>query len=154
ELMAPVKERLASQRPPEKPGADPAKARAEDQAFRQQLQRTAIPAGGAAAPAPPGGAPGPGRDFPPGPPPGGTIAGPDAPPPPKRSLLYQAALLGFAEVDFIDKKRGLEYHRAYRLIAAPPGTDPAVAWATATPVPGQIADGPGANAQWAEVPEA
>src|SRR5262249_24191807 len=26
ELMAPVKERLASQRPPEKPGADPAKA--------------------------------------------------------------------------------------------------------------------------------
>jgi glycosyltransferase involved in cell wall biosynthesis len=48
-----------------------------------------------------------------------TIADPNAPPPPKRSLIYRAMLLAFGDVDFFDKKRGLEFHRSYRLIADP-----------------------------------
>ena len=70
-----------------------------------------------------------------------TVAPPDAPPPPKRAIVYQARLLGFAEVDFIDKKRGLEYHRTYRLIADEPAGE-SVNWAAAVKVPGQRADGP------------
>src|SRR5262249_55180053 len=61
-------------------------------------------------------------------------------------------LLGFAEVDFFDKKRGLEYHRTYRLIADEP-TGESVNWAAAVTVPGQLADGPSPNAQWTDVPD-
>jgi DNA helicase HerA-like ATPase len=153
ELMKPMKEKRKPAEPA-KSLTDSARGRAEDRAFREKLARSAAPSNGAAA-----------SNVAPGLPPGiaqyhlavvppvATVAGPDAPPPPKRSLLYRAAALGFAEVDFIDRKRGLELRRTYRLIADP-SPDGSVTWASATPVAEQLAEAPSDNAHWGEVPDA
>jgi hypothetical protein len=149
DLMKPIKERRDSRKQPAT--ADPSAARAEDRAFRQQLQRTGLPSVAAThvAPGLPAGVV---PLYLPVVPPTATIAPSDAPPPPKRALIYQARLLGFAEVDFIDKKRGLEYHRNHRLIADEPQGE-TVNWAAAVKVPGDLADGPSPNAQWGDVPD-
>src|SRR5262249_8404174 len=154
--MKPIKEKRQNQpeaqaRDSQKPSVALRAGREEDQAFRQQLQRTGLPSV-AATHVPPGLPPGVTPLYLPLVPPTATIAPPDAPPPPKRSLLYQARLLGFAEVDFIDKKRGLEYHRTYRLIADEPSGETAN-WSSAVKVPGDLAEGPSPNAQWTDVPD-
>ncbi len=72
----------------------------------------------------------------------------------KRTLVYRAKLLGFAEVLFADKKRNLEIRRKYRLIAeAPPANHP-VSWMHAEPVAEGLTDAPGGEGEWFAVPEA
>jgi hypothetical protein len=154
ELMKPVKEQLASERPAA-PLSDSARGRREDRAYRERLAHSgSVSAMGAATHVPPGLPAGLTPFYLPVVPPVATMADPDAPPPPKRSLIYRAMLLAFGEVEFIDKKRGLEFHRGYRLIAEPPQGDLTIQWSEATPIKGDLADGPKENAQWAEVPEA
>ncbi len=154
ELMKPVKDKLASERPAA-PAADGSRAREEDRAFRAKLAQTgSSPAIGPATHVPPGLPPGLTAFYLPVVPPVATMADPNAPPPPKRSLLYRALLLAFGDVDFIDKKRGLEFHRSYRLIVEAPESDPNVNWSAAMPVAEQLASGPSDNAQWSEAPEA
>jgi hypothetical protein len=67
--------------------------------------------------------------------------------------VYQAGVLGFAEVVFVDKRRGLEYRRPYRLLAKPPAAGQAVAWHAAERVGGALAGAPEANGRWGDVPE-
>jgi hypothetical protein len=71
------------------------------------------------------------------------------PPTTNAPLLYQPRLLAFAEVVFADKRRGLEYRRDYRLLAAPP----APVWAGAESVASDLAAGPQPDATWADVPD-
>ena len=154
ELMKPVKERLASERPAESL-SDSARGRKEDRAFRERLAHSGSPTAiGAATHVPPGLPPGLTPFYLPVVPPVATIADPNAPPPPKRSLIYRAMLLAFGDVDFFDKKRGLEFHRSYRLIAEPPDGEPNINWSAAMPIAEKLADGANDNAQWSEVPEA
>ena len=54
-----------------------------------------------------------------------TVARPAA----ARTLLYQPRLYGGAEVVFLDKKKGKEYRRPYRLLVQP--ANEALRWATA-----------------------
>jgi hypothetical protein len=56
-----------------------------------------------------------------------TIARPAA----ARGLVYQPRLYGVAEVVFVDKKKGKEYRRTYRLLTMPPQDADTVRWATA-----------------------
>jgi hypothetical protein len=103
--------------------------------------------------------------------PEGVAAGPEAPtlpseisqyylpvtverPPVARSLLYQPRLYGGAEVTFVDKKKGKEFNRAYRLLTRPAKEDEAVRWATGERT-GDLPSSGGAEpgAHWAEVPE-
>ena len=87
-----------------------------------------------------------------------TIARPAA----ARGLLYQLRLYGVAEVVFVDKKKGKEYRRTYRLLTLPVRDTETVRWATAEcasdlpPLLGQalktiLQQEP--SAQWADVPE-
>ncbi len=153
EMMKPVKEKLATERPASSL-SDSARARAEDRGFRERLAHSGTASGiGPATHVPPGLPPGLTPFYLPVVPPVATIADPNAAPPPKRSLIYRAMLLAFGDVDFIDKKRGLEFRRGYRLAADPPNGDPNINWSSALTVAGQLADGPNDNAQWSEVPE-
>jgi hypothetical protein len=70
-------------------------------------------------------------------------------PPGSGGLLYQPGLLGCAEVDFLDKRRGLEHHQSYRLLA-----QPSAAWPTAERLAVATATAPAPGAHWATVPEA
>ncbi len=76
-------------------------------------------------------------------------------PAPARGLLAQLRLYGVAEVVFVDKKKGKEYRRTYRLLTTPPRDAETVRWATAEsagdlpPLSANAFEG----AQWAEVPE-
>jgi hypothetical protein len=86
-------------------------------------------------------------------PPIATPARPGDPPPPKRSLEYRAGLAGFANVTFVDKKRGLEFQRTYRRVAEAPTIESPASWSAAIDLPDELADGPETDAQWTEVPE-
>jgi hypothetical protein len=68
--------------------------------------------------------------------------------------VYQAGVLGFAEVAFVDKRRGLEHRRSYRLLAKPPAAGQVVAWHAAERVQDSLTGAPEANARWTEVPGA
>lgn len=137
-------------------GAPGSQSREADRAFKDQLQRSVdLPNVGPATHVPPGLSPGLVPLYLPVQPPPAVLAPPagaQAVQPPKRTLLYQAKLLGFAEVAFLDRKRGLDLKREYRLLADPPA-DQTVSWAGAQPIPIRLADSPAPNAQWAEVPE-
>jgi hypothetical protein len=87
-----------------------------------------------------------------------TIARPAA----ARGLLYQLRLYGVAEVVFVDKKKGKEYRRTYRLLTLPVRDTETVRWATAEcasdlpPLSGQALETilqQEPSAQWADVPE-
>lgn len=67
-------------------------------------------------------------------------------------LVYQPRVLGFADVVFADKRRGLEYRRPYRYLAAPPAAGQPVDW-HAEPFAGSLAESPEAGARWADVPD-
>jgi hypothetical protein len=60
-------------------------------------------------------------------------------------------MLGFADVLFYDKKRGLEITRQYRLIAEPPPPNTAINWATAEVVADTLSDEPEEDAEWTSV---
>ncbi|HEV3260303.1 MAG TPA: hypothetical protein VG013_25840, partial [Gemmataceae bacterium] len=68
-------------------------------------------------------------------------------------LVYQPRLLGFAEVAFADKHKGIEHRRPYRLLAQPPAAGQAVRWDTADAVGEGLAAGPEAEASWLDTPE-
>jgi hypothetical protein len=132
------------------------RARADDQVYKQQLVAAAKP-GTAIAPVatshvPPGLPPGLVPVYVPAKPPVAVAVVPGVLPP-KRSLVYQARLLGVAEVLFADKKRGLEIPKSYRLLAEAPRADGVVNWATAQRLTVDIANDPAPNASWSEVPE-
>jgi len=74
-------------------------------------------------------------------------------PPGAQGLLYQAKLYGAAEVAFVDKKKGKEYRRPYRLLLDPVRDAGALRWAAgerATELPSSGSAEPGAH--WSEVP--
>ena len=150
DLMAPLKEQRAA----EPATVDAAAGRAEDRSFREKLQRTTASMSSSASHVAPGLPSGLVPYYLKATLPVASAVGPDGTLPPKRSLVYRAMLLGLGEVDFFDKKRGLEFRRKYHLLAEAPEGDPNVAWASATAIAGDIADDPAANAKWGEVPEA
>jgi hypothetical protein len=68
--------------------------------------------------------------------------------------LYQARLLGFAEVVFNDRKHKLEYRHSYRLVAPPPDAVHPDPWPAAEEVPELSAAAQTTpEGLWAEVPE-
>jgi hypothetical protein len=118
--------------------------RGQDRDFKQELRRTSVPApvvpSAEAAPALP---PDLAQFFLPR---DGTLGR-------SEPVVYQAAVLGFAEVVFRDRRRSLEFRRPYHLVAQPPAPGQAVAWASARwagESPGAAAE-PGAR--WTAVPE-
>lgn len=126
-------------------------ARTQDEAFKQQLQRSAAPS----------------------PIPVVVVATPDQKPPqlpadvtqlylPLSSsarpagtvtLVYQPRVLGVADVSFLDRKRGVAHRRTYRLLALPPDNGGAVAWHTAEHVGADPAASPESGARWTAPPE-
>lgn len=162
ELMEPLKSaRKAKSRKVEPPPL----ARAEDQTFRDQLRRrnVELPRYSTSEPELPAGVNPvylPVKSWQP-------IRG-DAPelapnqdrPPPsaheypvRRVVLYQPRLFGFTEIRFIDRKRDLDFHRSYRLLAVPPeNPDESVGWMQDEGLSGEIEDGPLPGAEWAEIP--
>jgi hypothetical protein len=121
--------------------------RLQDQEFKQNLQRAA------ARPAVTGSA----AHVPPVLPPGVTqfylpVANPVRPAG-AAELVYQAYLLGFAEITFADKRRGQEHRRKYHLLARPPAPGQPVAWHAAEKVGESVAAGPEPGARWLDVPE-
>ncbi len=128
--------------PVPRPGAQ----RAQDREFKQNLQRVSpTPAVAPAAAAPPALPAGVAALYLP-------LSGPVRPA--GAELLYQPRVLGFGEVGFVDKRRGLQHRQAYRLIVAPPAAGQAVAWPAAERVGEALAASPEPGARWAEVPEA
>jgi hypothetical protein len=74
-------------------------------------------------------------------------------PPGAQRLLYQAKLYGAAEVAFVDKKKGKEYRRPYRLLLDQAPDAGALRWAAgerATELPSSGSAEPGAH--WGDVP--
>jgi hypothetical protein len=69
-------------------------------------------------------------------------------------LVYQPHLLGFAEVQFTDRRKGIEESRTYRLLARPPLAGQPVDWANASPAGDALAAAPETGATWQPVPEA
>ena len=69
-------------------------------------------------------------------------------------LLYQPRVLGFAQVSFVDRRRGLEHRRPYQLLGELPANGKSLSWMTAENLEEMKLDGrPEPNAGWAPVPE-
>jgi hypothetical protein len=68
-------------------------------------------------------------------------------------LVYQPRVLAFAEVLFADRRKNLEYRRAYRYLAPPSAPGEPVNWHAAEPFAGSPAKAPEPGARWADVPE-
>lgn len=73
--------------------------------------------------------------------------------PPKRSLLYRPALLCMAEVDFVNRPRGIELTRSYRLIVDTLTPEGNPDWASAVAIAPDFAERPDDPAEWSGVPE-
>jgi hypothetical protein len=156
-LMKPLKEKLSGggKRPGPKPVALPAAAkpvavpvapaaRAQDQEFRQRLQQAAV---APAAPAPPTNRPelpSDVRQF---------FLPVKRPAAPEGDVVYQPRVLACAEVAFVDRRKGLEHRKAYRLLAEPPAPGQSLSWMTAESVEARPLDAPEPAAGWAPVPE-
>jgi hypothetical protein len=69
-------------------------------------------------------------------------------------LLYQPRLYGSADVTFVDKKKGREFNRVYRMLTRPANEGEVVRWATGERT-GELPSSGGAEpgAHWAGVPE-
>ncbi len=153
-LMRPLKDKLAendavppapeSPGPPEKPVAIPVApaARAQDQEFRQRLQQ---------APSPSIRAPGARPELP------DDVRQlfllPSRPLAPGEQIVYQPRLLAFADVVFVDRRKGLEHVRPYRLLAEPVAPGESLKWVMAETYEGQPHNAPEAAAGWGPVPE-
>jgi hypothetical protein len=68
-------------------------------------------------------------------------------------LLYRPAVLGCAEVGFLDKRRNLQHRLPHQLLAKPPAPGQTVNWSGAGRVADTLAAAPEAGAHWAAVPE-
>jgi hypothetical protein len=150
-LMRPLKDKLTESEPPPQGGPEPKPVaipvepagRVQDQQFRQRLQQT--------APLPPASTPESRPELP-----------EDVrqvflalrrPLAPGELLVYQPRVLAFADVAFVDRRKGLEHSRAYRLLAEPPAPGEPLKWLTAESYDGQPHDAPEAAAGWGQVPE-
>jgi hypothetical protein len=71
-----------------------------------------------------------------------------------RVLVYHPRVLGFADVVFADRRKGLEHRRQYHYLAEVPAAGQPVNWATARVLGDRLAAAPEAGAHWREVPEA
>ncbi len=69
------------------------------------------------------------------------------------ALIYRPRLLGWAEVAFVDKKRGIERRQNLRLLAEAPALGGVVNWATAERITETLAAVPQPDAAWAEAPD-
>jgi hypothetical protein len=125
-----------------KPVAVPVIPAAQDREFRQRLQQTAAPAAAQ-------------RNR------------PDVPAevhqlflPVKRTdlpaegVVYRARVLACAEVAFVDRRKGLEHRRVYRLLAEPPAAGESLRWMAAESVDAPPLEAPEPGAGWAPPPEA
>jgi hypothetical protein len=81
------------------------------------------------------------------------LAGPVRPGGPVE-LVYQPRLLAFAEVVFADKRKGLEFRRAYRRLAVAPPAGQPIDWHHAETFVGTPSESPEPGARWSDVPEA
>jgi hypothetical protein len=75
------------------------------------------------------------------------------PVPPDSQIVYQPRVLAVAEVAFVDRRKGLEHRKAYRLLAEPPAPGESLKWMTAESIEAQPLDAPEPAAGWAPVPE-
>jgi hypothetical protein len=153
ELMKPLKERLSggAKKPVAvplgvKPVAVPVApaARVEDQEFRQRLQQGAVATAAPSAPRNRPELPAEVRQF---------FLPTRQPAAPGDELVYQPRVLGFAEVAFVDRRKGLEHRKAYRLLVEPPAPGESPKWMTAEAVEAQPLDAPQPATRWAPVPE-
>jgi hypothetical protein len=133
--------------------AVPQSARAEDHQFRDQLRRTTAIRESAATHVRPIVAPGIEQYFLP-------LTLLPAPPsrdgndqPPRRTLIYRAALLAMAEVDFVNRSRGIEYTRPYRLLIDDFSSDEYPLWSAGIAIGSGLAEQPEKDAEWGQVPE-
>jgi hypothetical protein len=157
-LMKPLKDRLTGG-PPAKPVAVPARpvavpvapgAKAQDQEFRQRLQQAGAPPVPAAPRNRPE-LPAEVRQF---------FLPVRRPVAPGEEVVYQPRVLAFAEVAFVDRRKGLEHRKTYHLLAEPPGPGQSLSWVTAEPLDGPpsptppppVGGGAGVGG-WAPVPE-
>src|SRR5205823_5502561 len=115
---------------------------AQDQEFRQRLQQQAT-----VAPAPPANRPELPADVRQFFLPVKRSAAPDG------EVVYRPRLLACAEVAFVDRRKGLEHRKVYRLLAEPPAPGQSLNWMTAEPVEVQPLDAPEPAAGWAPLPE-
>jgi hypothetical protein len=72
------------------------------------------------------------------------------------AVVYQPSLLGFAEVVFADRRRGIEVRQTYRWLAEAPASGQEAAWRSARVIEAALGDlgaGPQAGASWLEVPD-
>ena len=72
---------------------------------------------------------------------------------PPGGVIYQPRVLGFAEVAFLDRRRGLDHRQTYRLLAEAPAAGEALDWADAESLDVAPANAPAASAEWAPVPD-
>jgi hypothetical protein len=124
----------------------PALSRAQDQEFRQRLQQQA---GVGPLPAPPRNRPELPADL-------KQFYLPLRQPIPAEVTYwtYQPRVLALAEVAFVERRKGLEHRRPYRLLAEAPSLGQVVNWMTAQTLDLLPVDHPEANLGWAPVPEA
>jgi len=70
------------------------------------------------------------------------------------NLIYEARIYGAAEVTFLDKKKGKDFRRPYRLLTQPPRESDVVRWATGEPASDLPSSSSAENgARWGGVPE-
>ncbi|HEV3237370.1 MAG TPA: DUF87 domain-containing protein, partial [Gemmataceae bacterium] len=72
---------------------------------------------------------------------------------PGATINYQAGLLACAEVTFVDKRRGVDRNRVYRLLSTQASGVSLGTWQIARNVGDELVPGPEANARWGPVPE-
>ncbi|HEX5270948.1 MAG TPA: DUF87 domain-containing protein [Gemmataceae bacterium] len=148
-LMKPLKEKPSESAKPQaapvaaKPVAIPVAPleRVQDQEFRQRLQQSAAapdakPQAAANRPELPADV----RQF-------------FLPAAPGEQPVYRPRVLACAEVAFVDRRKGLEHRRTYRLLPEPPAPGRVINWMTAGSFEEIPRDAPEPAAGWAPVPE-
>jgi len=73
--------------------------------------------------------------------------------PSRRLLLYEATLLGMAEVDFVQRSRGIEVTRGYHLLVDELGNGSQISWSKARTILPEFAEQPEKEAEWGTLPE-
>jgi hypothetical protein len=121
----------------------PAATRVQDQAFKDRLQQQS-----AAAPDRPTL-----RDRPEPPADVREFFLPVKRPADAAQVVYEPRVLACADVAFVDRRKGIEHRRGYRLLAEPPATGAALGWATAEAVDAVPDEAPVPGAGWRPLPE-
>ena len=115
----------------------------QDRAFKQELQHSGPPPVARPVPNPP--------DLPP------EVAQFYLPPPPKTKatqefIIYQARVLGAADVQFLEKRKNLSHRQNYRLLTHPPMPGQPINWQVAERLQVDFVSSV-REARWSDVPE-